>query len=129
MSVAQVAHGFSVKDVVRLSSGTYVKAKADSATNAEAVGIVSAVADADHFTLQASGNVTGLSGLTAGTVYFLDPSTAGAITATEPSAVGQISKPVLIADTTTSGFFVNFRGALISQSAGPNKVFLWQTFK
>ena len=112
-SIAQTAHGLAVGDIVRYSGTAYVKAKADTAANAEVVGIVSAVADANHFTLLYSGYITGLSGLTAGTVYFLSPSSAGALTTTEPSTVGQISKPLLLAESTTTGYFVNFRGSAI----------------
>lgn len=116
-SIAQTTHGLAVGDVVRLSgSATYTKARADSAANAEAVGIVSAVADVNNFTLTTEGLVTGLSGLTANTVYFLSPSSAGALTATEPTTAGQISKPIFIADTTTSGYFFNMRGQTVSSS-------------
>lgn len=118
VAVTQVSHGLAVGNAVRLSSTTYVKAKADTAANAEVVGIVSAVADADHFTLTTEGGrVTGLSSLTAATVYFLDPSTAGATTATEPTTAGQISKPLLIADTTTSAFVVGMRGQVVGGGA------------
>lgn len=82
------------------------------------VGIVSAVADANNFTLQTGGRVTGLSGLTAGTVYYVDDDTAGLLTSTEPTDTGDISKPVLIADTTTSGFVFNMRGFIITPSGG-----------
>ena len=110
VGVAQGTHNLVVKDVVRRSGGAFVKAQADSAEHAEVVGIVSAKADNDNFTLLMSGYITTLSGLTDGVVYYLDPSTAGAITATEPTTPGQVSKPLLIADSTTSGFFINFRG-------------------
>lgn len=116
-SVTQTAHGLSVKDLVRHNGTAYVKAQADSETNAEVIGIVSAVASANAFSISTFGNVTGLSGLTAGATYFLDPTTAGALTATEPSAVGQVSKPVFIAISTTAGYFFNMRGALIEASA------------
>lgn len=118
-SVAQTGHGLAVGDVVRHNGTNYVKAQADSATNAEVIGIVSAVADADHFTLLTEGQITGLSGLTAGTAHFLSATSAGALTATEPSTAGQVSKPVLVAYSTTAGVFVNLRGAVIAtQSAG-----------
>lgn len=116
-AIAQTSHGLAVKDVVRYNGSAYVKAQADSAANAEVVGIVSAVADANNFTLVTGGRVTGLSGLTAATVYFLSASSAGALTATEPSTVGQVSKPVFIADATTSGYFFNFRGMVITAAA------------
>lgn len=115
-NVNQAAHGFVVGNVVRLNGSTYALAQADSASDAEVAGIVSAVLDTNTFTLLTIGKVTGLSGLTAGSIYFLDPSTPGALTTTEPSGAGQVSKPLLIADSTTTGFFYNFRGEQITSS-------------
>lgn len=116
-TITQTSHGFTVGDVLRLSGSTYVEAKADVAANAEVAGIVSTVPDANTFTLLVGGALTGLSGLTAGGVYFLSNVTAGALTATEPSIVGAVSKPLLVADSTTSGYFYNFRGSVISNVA------------
>lgn len=115
-AVTQASHGFSVGDVLRLNGTTYVEAQADSDANAEVAGIVSTVTDVNTFNLSYGGRITTLSGLTAGTVYFLSDATAGLLTATEPSASGSVSKPILIADTTTSGYFFNFRGAEIGVS-------------
>ena len=112
-SIAQTSHGLAVGNVVRFDGTNYVKAKADTAADAEVVGIVSAVADANNFTLTTGGRITGLSGLVAGDVYFLDPVTAGALTTTEPTTVGFVTKPLLIADSTTSGYLFNFRGEVI----------------
>lgn len=118
-SVNQTTHGFSVGDVVRCTgANTYTESQADSASNAEVAGVVSAVADTDNFTLSHAGRVTGLSSLTAGTIYYLSESAAGAITATEPSGDGEISKPVLVADTTTSGILLTFRGTAVGTSTG-----------
>lgn len=116
-SIAQTAHGLAVGNVVRFDGTNFVKAQADSAANAETVGIVSAVADANNFTLLFGGRVTGLSGLTAGSVFFLSAATAGLLTTTEPTIVGHVSKPLLIADAATSGYFFNFRGILIGAGA------------
>lgn len=113
LAVNQSSHGFAVGDVLRHNGTSYVKAKSDTAGNAEVVGIVSNVVDSNNFQLLFVGSITGLSGLTAGSVYFLDPSTAGALTATEPTTSGQISKPLLIATSTTAGHFFNMRGAVI----------------
>jgi len=120
-SVSQTAHGFSVGQLVKLTGATtYALAKADSSADAEVAGIVSAVAGANAFTLTTGGYVTGLSGLTAATTYFLDPSTAGALTATIPTTQGQVVKPVFIADSTTSGIFINMRGEILGTSATNN---------
>jgi hypothetical protein len=113
-SIAQTGHGLAVGNFVRYNGTAYVKAQADSAINAEVIGLVTAVADANNFTLNTEGAVTGLSGLTAGTTYFLSPSTAGAMTATEPTTYGQVSKPVFVATSTTAGYFYNWRGVVVS---------------
>jgi hypothetical protein len=121
--VNQTTHGFAVGDVIRHNGAIYVKAQANSDTNAEVYGIVSAVAGPDDFTIQMGGLVTGLTGLTAGTVYYLSGATAGALTSTEPTTVGYISKPVILSDSTTSGFFYNMRGAAIGNPTAYNVSF------
>lgn len=112
--ITQSSHGFSVGSIIKFNGTVYATAQADTAANAEVVGIVSTVGSANSFILTTHGYVTGLSGLTAGNTYFLSPSSPGALTATEPSTVGQISKPVLIADSTTSGYFYNMRGEILT---------------
>lgn len=113
-SVAQTSHGFSVGNVLRLSgASTYAKALANSAANAEVVGIVQTVTDANNFVLRTGGKVTGLSGLTANSTYFLSDVTAGLLTTTAPTASTSVSKPLLFADTTTTGFFFNMRGIIV----------------
>lgn len=98
-TVNQTTHGLSVGDVIK-SNGTanqYSKAQADSAANAEVVGIVTLVPDADNFVFTTGGEITsGVPAVAAGTTLFLDPSTAGALTSTEPTTIGQISKPVAV---------------------------------
>ncbi len=119
ISVTQTAHGFVAGDLVKVTGvNTYAKAEADTSADAEAVGMVSAVADADHFTLTTSGQVSGLSGLTAGTVYFLSPTSAGAYTATPPTTIGQINKPMMVATSTTSIILINYRGYKVASSGG-----------
>lgn len=117
LAVAQATHGLAVGDLVYHNGTGYVKAQADTAAKAEVVGIVSSSADGDNFVLQMNGEVTGLSGLTAGVVYFLSPSSAGEATATEPSTAGQISKPVYVAlSTTTARLCLESRGRIISDA-------------
>jgi len=84
--VNQTGHGFAVGDVIK-SNGTnneYEKAQADSGANAQSVGIVTTVDDANNFTYTPSGPIITLSGLTAGDVYYLDDTTAGDVTTTAP---------------------------------------------
>lgn len=110
----QTAHGFLVGNVLKKSGTTFAKAQADTASNAEVVGIVSAVADANNFTLLMAGvlDITGL-GLTANAIYYLSPSTAGALTSSISTVVGNIDKPVLLTFSTTEAEFINFRGVEI----------------
>jgi Pectate lyase superfamily protein len=124
-SITQTAHGLSPGNAVRYTGSAYVAAKADTSANAEVAGIVSSVASANDFTLLTGGKITGLSGLTPGEVYFLSDLTAGTLTPTEPVAVGAVSKPLLIADSTTSAYFYNFRGKINPTGAYP----LWMTVK
>lgn len=118
--VTQTSHGFSAGNVIRNSgtANTYTKAQADSAANAEVVGIVIEVFDSNNFTYVTEGIITaGVPTNTAGTVYFLDPSTSGTLTATEPSTTGQISKPLLIIlESAAKAFFHNYRGMDITAS-------------
>jgi hypothetical protein len=67
-----------------------------------AVGVVSAVADSDNFTVIFAGEITGLSGLVDGERYYLSPSSAGAVTATIPSGIGEFAIPVMVATSTTT---------------------------
>jgi hypothetical protein len=113
-TVTQTAHGLTVQDVVRLSSTSYVQAQANNASNAEVVGIVAEVPDANTFTVVSAGWLDGLSGLTPGALYYLSASSAGDMTVTEPATPGQISKPLLVADAATSGYWVNYRGRVVT---------------
>lgn len=115
--INQSSHGFSVGNVLYYTGSAYAKAKSDAESTAEVVGIVSAVAGVDDFTICSGGYISGLSGLTAGTVYYLSDVTAGALTATEPTTEGSISKPVLIAVSTTAGYFYNMRGYELGDSS------------
>jgi hypothetical protein len=120
-AINQTTHGFAVGDVPYYTGSAYAKAKSDADSTSEALGVVSVVTDANNFTLTMGGYVSGLSGLTAGTTYYLSDATAGLLTATQPTTVGHISKPVLVADSTTSGYVIQSRGVTIaSTSNGSN---------
>lgn len=119
-AISQTAHGLSVCEPVYDNAGTFAAAKADADATAEAVGIVSAVTDSDHFVLLTSGYITGCSGLTAHSTHWLSDSSAGALTATEPTTVGHISKALLWADSTSSGYFMNMRGWKNAESVTPS---------
>jgi hypothetical protein len=123
-SVNQTAHGLAVEDVIKIKNmaGHYEKAQADSAANAEVVGIVTVVTDSANFTFVSGGQTLEMTGLTANSVYFLDPSTAGLLTLTEPTTAGQISRPVLYTDSSTSGFYLPYRGVEVGSTASVNLI-------
>jgi len=107
----QAGHGFAVQNVVYRASGSFELAKADAEATAEAVGIVESV-DGDDFTIVLAGYISGLSGLTDASVYYVSKDVAGQITTTEPIGGTEVSKPILIATGTTTGFVVNMRGLI-----------------
>ncbi len=129
IKVTQANHNFVVGTLVRYDGTAgvmkYVAARANNGTNADVVGIVSAVAGND-ITITTHGVVTGLSGLTPGASYFLSDQapTAGQpnFVLTEPSALGSISKPVLMAITSTSALFTNWRGIGVSTLSVSNEL-------
>jgi hypothetical protein len=102
--IQQTAHGLSVGNVIRHNGTSWVKSQADTAANAVVGGIVIAVLSPDVFVMATGGYVAGLTGLTAGSVHYLDASTAGALTTTAPT----IAIPIILADTTTSGALLSF---------------------
>lgn len=123
--VAQAGHGFAVGDVIKATSTVdiFAKAQADSAANAEVVGIVTVVTDVDNFTYT-YGGIIALAGavpaVAAGTVLFLDPSTAGALTSTEPSTTGQVSKPLaIVLENDAEMLWLNMRGMELADGATP----------
>lgn len=107
-AVVQVAHGLTVGNAVHLSGSSFAQADRDAGSSV-ADGIVSAVADADNFTVVMVGKatlttgqwdaVTGdVGGLTAGDYYWLS-STAGGLTRTQPTS--GIAQRVGVALSTT----------------------------
>lgn len=117
-SVTQANHGFTVGQVLYLVNGTYTLAQASGDAISQVVGIVSAVANSNNFTITTEGYITGLSGLTAGTVYYLSPTAPGTLTSTKPTTAGYIIKPLFIADTGISGYFHNHLGDMVGDNSG-----------
>lgn len=115
---SQTGHGFAVGEAVRFDGADWVLAQADSSENAEVFGIVSDDIDANTFELTTHGKIEGLAGLTAGVAHFLSPTTPGALTATPPATAGQVSKPILLAVSTTEGVVVNMRGIVLPGAGG-----------
>jgi hypothetical protein len=107
---AQASHGFSALTAIyRKSDSTWAKAKADALATAEAVGIVESVSGND-FTVIFSGLIKNQIDLTPGASYFISAVTAGLLVTEEPDANIAVSKPMMIAITTTTGVINNMRG-------------------
>jgi len=113
--VAQASHGFAVGDVIYFNGTIYQKADADSENTADVVGVVSTVADTGNFTFTPYGYIEGLSSLAGSNGDFLFLSeTAGELTDTAPD----LSKPVMIRMTSTTGFVQIQRGTIIVTDEG-----------
>ena len=119
IQVTQSSHGLSLGFPVKVSgNGTYAHATADSAANAEAIGIIIATTT-DTMTIALGGRITvdGVlpsGNLAAGTVLFL-PTSAGKLTATEPSGNNEVSKPMAVITYLNSEMImIQQRGEVIS---------------
>ena len=117
--INQSTHGFILNNVIGWSGGTYNKAIADGTYDGEILGIVSEVIDTNNFKLTQAGYITGLTGLTTNSTYFLSDSELGLLTTTEPTTGGSISKSVLIAESTTTAWVLPYVGYVISTGATP----------
>lgn len=119
-SIPPVVAGKWVK--ITPGTGIYADGQADNAQDGEIVGIVT-TATATNFTIQQSGYITsamavpGISGLTAGTVYFLDTATLGSMVAQDAVMNNQVSRPVFYADSATSGWVLPYRPLLVGGAA------------
>ena len=103
--ITQSSHGFAVKDAIRHNGSAWVKAQANAASTL-ALGIVTAVADSNNFTIAQSGRFELSShGLTVGQWFYLDASNAGGLTATEP----EISQPIVYVESTSFIYVYQYR--------------------
>lgn len=115
--------GIAVANVV-LQDG--VNAQADSAANAEAVGVVESVSGSDAIVVT-NGFITLASGVwpeSAGAtdVLFLSEETAGLLTKIVPSNPGEIEKPMVVCASTTTGYVVTMRGQVVSANNTANLI-------
>jgi hypothetical protein len=116
--ITQDTTGLAVGDWVRINSaGLYVPAKGDSAQDAEVVGVVKNILSISQFTLQQAGYILTtdavFTGLNPSDVYFLSTTTAGAMQDVDAVVNGQVSRPVFVADTPTSGWVLPYRGLIV----------------
>lgn len=107
------ANAFSAGNVITHTLGSYGKAQADSAANAEVFGVLSAATGA-NFTICYAGKMTlAAHGFTDAAVLFLSAVTPGLLTATEPTTPGQVSKPVAIVYDANTLLIIPQRGMLV----------------
>lgn len=100
-NITKVSHGFVVGNVLTLDgSGVFVKVTDPTAN--KFVGVVTAVVSTSVFRVALAGYITGLSGLTPGSVYY---ATASGTLSTTPSDM-----PVLIAGSATTGYIMGGSG-------------------
>lgn len=111
------ANDFAIGTVVRLqditedSPGDFTEANSATAIGFRYVGMVTSVTG-DTFTLRTGGYVAGIvggGGLTAGTIYYLR-GVGGTFNLTADSGEAGIASPVFIADSPSSGFFLEGSG-------------------
>lgn len=112
IAVTQSAHGLVVGNAVYHNGTAWVKGKADDPTTAYVHGIVSSVTDAGHFNFIAQGYISGLSGLTAGSQYYLSDVTSGALTTSRPYTNATVVKEVLVALSATTAVVRIQRGVV-----------------
>ena len=115
--VTQAGHGLTLGYPVKASgNGTYAHATADTAANAEAIGII-IERTTDTMLIALSGRITVdgvVPNLSAGTVLFLQVA-AGLLAAAEPSGNTQVSKPMAVITYANSEMILlAHRGEVIS---------------
>ena len=103
--ITQSSHGFAVKDAIRHNGSAWVKAQAN-ASSTLALGIVTAVADSNNFTIAQSGRFELSShGLTVGQWYYLSAAAAGGLVTTEPA----ISQPIIYVESANFVYVYQYR--------------------
>ena len=130
ISVTHTSHGFDSGDLgkpMRSSgvNGRFVVAQADSATNAEVVGVLTSVEDVNNYTITSTGIVDAAAAIpdaaTAGQVLFVSQTADTVLTTTEPTAVGQVSKPVaVIIEQNAKMLLIHYRGEVITSTTQTN---------
>lgn len=117
ITINQAGHGFVKSDWIRFrgSDQTWVKALANTAVNAEVVGMVTEKIDDDNFKLQLIGLVENLDSapyypLSPGDFYFLSQTDSGEISLVEPTDVNSVRKPVFVAIGANKGIILNYVG-------------------
>ena len=106
VKTANAGEALSAGNLVYISSaGTVFKADAQSEAKAATGFVLASSTTGQAATVYFEGTITGLTGLTAGTRYFLSDTATGAATTTVPSTAGRI---VQIIGTASSATEISF---------------------
>tara|TARA_Y100000593_G_scaffold90859_1_gene178232 strand:- start:4928 stop:7279 length:2352 start_codon:yes stop_codon:yes gene_type:complete len=116
---------FAVGDVVRMDGANYVLAKADTAINAEVVGVIESC-NSNTFVVVFAGEINfgGNVATGNGTTWFLSPTDAGKVQSSVPSNTGTITKTVYIGTDNDRAIVVNYLGLVNGFEGGGDKVSL-----
>lgn len=115
----QLAHGFTVGEVVTYSSGMFIKGIANGSQGGEVIGFVSEVNSVDQFVVVYAGYVEGIGslGLTPSTTYYLSTTVSGGTQSNKPTTFGDISKPILVTFDANSALIYQYRGFVVTSAA------------
>ena len=113
-TICKSSHGYNVNCVVGWSGGTYNLSIANGTYDGEVLGLVTKCYNTDCFELTMAGFTTGLTGLVTNTTYFLSDTYYGCLTCVEPTSPNYLSKAMLIANSTTSGWVLPYAAYIIS---------------
>lgn len=115
--VHQVAHGFSVGELIMWDGSAYVYAQADSLANCEQTVMVSNLNGADDFWFTEAGVVAQATSADTpyinGALYYLSTTVAGRLQSTKPTNTGEVVLPCFKATSTTGGIYLGGSGVLI----------------
>lgn len=118
-AVTQAGHGFIAGKYVYFNGTNWLLASAASLDTAWTLGVVQEVLSSSVFRILIVGHTGNIfSGLTPGITYYLSTTTPGGMQATRPSTPGQVVKPVLISDSTASGYFYNWEPFVVDANMG-----------
>jgi len=113
--ICQTSHGFNTNCVVGWSGGTYNLAIANGTYDGEILGVISKCFNANCFELTQAGYVTGLTPtLTMNCTYFLSATVAGKLCEIEPIVPNFLSKSMLIATSSNTGWVLPYAAYVIS---------------
>ena len=99
--------GTVVGDFVYMNSGEAYPASPDTLAQSQSIGIVESISGGNAVIIMTGAFSGILSGLIAGSKYYLDPVTPGGVTNLNPDNTnGVLDKPVFIATSATSGIII-----------------------